>query len=87
MPKYVVRQIAYDVNETSNGRTCLGMGNARASLIARLAEKHLSPEAKAAIAAILEPNESLADPSLWADKVRNRMLRTAHGTIRRHSGC
>ena len=40
-------------------------------VIARLAEKHLTPEAKAAIAAILETNESLADASLWADKLSN----------------
>jgi hypothetical protein len=40
-------------------------------LIARVAEKHLTPEAKAAIAAILEPNESLADASLWPDKLSN----------------
>jgi hypothetical protein len=46
-------------------------------VIARLAEKHLTPEAKAAIAAILEPNESLAEASLLADKVRNRMRHTA----------
>jgi hypothetical protein len=46
-------------------------------VIARLAEKHLTPQAKAAVAAILEPNESLADASLWADKVRGRMRHTA----------
>jgi hypothetical protein len=34
-------------------------------------------EAKAAVAAILEPGESLADTSLWADEVRNRMRYTA----------
>jgi hypothetical protein len=46
-------------------------------VIARLAEKHLTAEAKTAIAAIFETNESLADASLWADKVRNRMRHTA----------
>jgi hypothetical protein len=46
-------------------------------VIARLTENHLTPEAKTALAAILEPNESLADASLWADKVRNRMRHTA----------
>jgi hypothetical protein len=35
--------------------------------IARLAEKHMTPKAKAAVAAILEPNESMADASLWED--------------------
>jgi hypothetical protein len=37
----------------------------------------MTPEAKAAIASILEPGESLADASLWADEVRNRMRHTA----------
>jgi len=46
-------------------------------VIARLAEKHMTPQAKAAVAAILEPNESLADASLWADKIRGRMRHTA----------
>jgi hypothetical protein len=46
-------------------------------VISRLAEKQLSPEAKAAIAELLEPGESLADTSLWADEVRGRMRNTA----------
>jgi hypothetical protein len=46
-------------------------------VIARLAERHMTPEAKAAVAAILEPGESLANASLWADEVRNRMRHTA----------
>jgi hypothetical protein len=46
-------------------------------VIARLAEKHMTPEAKAAVAAILEPGESLAHAFLWADKVRSRMRHTA----------
>jgi nuclease S1 len=33
-------------------------------VISRLAEKRLTPEAKAAIAELLEPGESLADASL-----------------------
>jgi hypothetical protein len=33
-------------------------------VIARIAEKHMTPEAKAAVAAILEPGESIADASL-----------------------
>jgi hypothetical protein len=39
-------------------------------VIARLTEKHLTPKAKAAVAALLEPNESMADASLWADDHR-----------------
>jgi hypothetical protein len=39
-------------------------------LTARLAERHLNPKAKAAIAALLEPGESIATASLWADDHR-----------------
>jgi hypothetical protein len=46
-------------------------------VIARLAEKHMTPEAKAAVAALLEPGESLADASLWADAHRGRLPKTA----------
>ncbi len=46
-------------------------------VIARLAEKHMTPEAKAAVAALLEPGESLADASLWADENRGRLPKTA----------
>ena len=37
-------------------------------LTGRLAERHLNPKAKAAVAALLEPGESLATASLWADE-------------------
>jgi hypothetical protein len=43
----------------------------------RLAEKNLTPQAKAAIAELLEPGESLADASTWADEVRAKMRNTA----------
>jgi len=46
-------------------------------VIARLAEKHMTPEAKAAVAALLEPGELLADASLWADENRGRLPKTA----------
>lgn len=39
-------------------------------LTARLAERHLNPKAKAAIVALLEPGESMAVASLWADDHR-----------------
>jgi nuclease S1 len=39
-------------------------------LTGRLAERHLNPKARAAIMALLEPGESLADASLWADDHR-----------------
>ena len=46
-------------------------------VISRLAEKQLTPKAKAAIAELLEPGESLADASLWADENRRRLPKTA----------
>jgi hypothetical protein len=46
-------------------------------VISRIAEKHLTPEAKAAIAELLEPGESLADASTWADENRGRLPKTA----------
>ena len=46
-------------------------------VIARLAEKHMTPQAKAAVAELLEPGESLADASLWADEHRGRLPKTA----------
>lgn len=39
---------------------------------ARLAEQRLTPQALAAVRALLEPGESLADASLWADEVRRQ---------------
>jgi hypothetical protein len=46
-------------------------------VISRLAEKRLTPAAKAAITQLLEPGESLADASLWADDNRRRLPETA----------
>ena len=46
-------------------------------VISRLAEKQLTPAAKAAMAELLEPGESLADASLWADENRRRLPKTA----------
>ena len=46
-------------------------------VISKLAERNLSDRAKAEIKALLEPGESLADCSTWADEVRNRMRYTA----------
>jgi len=47
-------------------------------VISRLAERHLTPQAKAAIAELLEPGESLADASLWADENHGQLPKTAH---------
>ena len=46
-------------------------------VIAKLAERHLTDQAKAEIKALLEPGESLADCSTWADEVRGKMRETA----------
>jgi S1/P1 Nuclease len=46
-------------------------------VIAKLAERHLTDQAKAEIKALLEPGESLADCSTWADEVRGQMRHTA----------
>jgi len=43
----------------------------------RIAEKYLNPRAKAAIAELLAPGESLADASLWADDYRGQHRNTA----------
>ena len=46
-------------------------------VIAKLAEKKLNPKAKAAIAALLDEGESIADASTWADENRGRLPITA----------
>jgi hypothetical protein len=46
-------------------------------VISRLAERHLTDRTKAEIKALLEPGESLADCSTWADEVRGKMRHTA----------
>ncbi len=46
-------------------------------VIARLAEQHMTPEAKAAVAVLLEPGESMADASLWANENRGRLPKSA----------
>ena len=44
---------------------------------AMLAERHLTDRAKAEIKALLEPGESLADCSTWADEHRRELPKTA----------
>jgi hypothetical protein len=46
-------------------------------IISRIAEKQLTPAAKAAIAELLEPGELLADASLWTDENRGRLPKTS----------
>jgi nuclease S1 len=47
--------------------TACAWGRLGHRVIVRLAEQQMTPEAKAAVAAVLEPGESMADASLWAD--------------------
>ena len=56
---------------------CWAWGRLGHRVIAKLAERHLTDQAKAEIKALLEPGESLADCSTWADEVRGRMRDTA----------
>jgi hypothetical protein len=46
-------------------------------VISRITEKNLTPKAKAAIVALLDPGEYLADASLWADENRRKRPKTA----------
>jgi nuclease S1 len=57
--------------------SALAWGRLGHRVIARLAEKHMTPEAKVAVASLLEPGQSLADASLWADENRGRLPKTA----------
>jgi nuclease S1 len=45
-------------------------------VISRVAEKNLNPSARYAVAALLEPGESLADASTWADEHRRELPST-----------
>jgi len=46
-------------------------------VISRIAENNLNPKAQAAIEVLLEPGETLADASTWADENRRRLPKTA----------
>ncbi len=46
-------------------------------VISKLSERHLTPAARAGITELLEPGESLADCSTWADEHRRDMPKTA----------
>jgi hypothetical protein len=48
----------------------------------RLTERNLTPKAKTEVQALLEPGESLADASLWADEHRRELPKTEEGCIR-----
>jgi hypothetical protein len=54
-------------------RPALGWGRVGHRASARAAESRLTPAAMAAVRALLEPGESLADASTWADEHRAEM--------------
>jgi nuclease S1 len=58
-------------------RTALAWGRMGHRAAARLTEARLTPEASAAVRALLEPGESLADASTWADGVRRDIPESA----------
>jgi hypothetical protein len=62
---------------TEIARPAFAWGRLGHRVVSRLAERHLTPQAKVAIAELLEPGESLADASLWADEHRGRLPKTA----------
>ena len=54
-----------------------GHGAARSRVISRIAEKHLTPKARDAIADLLAPGETFPDASTWADENRRKLPKTA----------
>ena len=52
-------------------------GRLRHRVVSQIAEKNLIPKAKAAIAELLKPGETLADASTWADEHRSQLPKTA----------
>jgi hypothetical protein len=60
-----------------SGRPVWAWGRLGHRVISQVAEKRLTPQAKAAIGGLLEHGESLADASLWADLHRRDLPRTA----------
>lgn len=57
-------------------RAAFGWGRTGHRASAVLAQARLSPTARAAIVALLEPGETLVDASTWPDEVRGRRPRT-----------
>ncbi len=54
-----------------------GWGREGHALIGHIAERHLTPEARAAVAKLLGPGESLASVGSWADEIRNERRETS----------
>ena len=74
-----------DVNSLSDrlaSAPAWAWGRSGHRVIARLAEWHLTDRSKVEIKALLEPGESLAHCSTWADEVRGKMRKTAPLALR-----
>jgi hypothetical protein len=56
---------------------CWTWGPVGHRVITKLAERHLTERAQAEIRTPLEPGESMADASTWADEIRGKVRRTA----------
>lgn len=54
-----------------------GWGREGHAIIGTIAERHLSPAARAAVAQLLEPGETLANTGSWADEVRGQRRETS----------
>ncbi|MCL4793913.1 MAG: S1/P1 nuclease [Bryobacteraceae bacterium] len=54
-----------------------GWGRDGHALIGRIAERHLTPEARAAVARLLEDGETLSSIGSWADEIRNERRETS----------
>jgi hypothetical protein len=76
-PLFMVHFRSCSAGQLSDHNPRLGLGPTRPSVISRVAEKNLTPKARAAIAELLDPGETLADASTWADENRGRLRKTA----------
>jgi nuclease S1 len=72
-PRLMLVQVSTFLVISASATPAWAWGRLGHRLIAKMAERHLSPEAKAAVAELLEPGESLADASAWADENRTRV--------------
>jgi hypothetical protein len=54
-----------------------GWGREGHAIMGAIAERHLTPEARAAVARLLEPGETLASVGSWADEVRGERRETS----------
>ncbi len=60
-----------------NATSAMAWGRLGCRVISPLAKKHMTEEARDALAELLEPNETIADASTWADEYRGKHRETA----------